>query len=187
MPERSSEFTRHSLRSHGRYIPEFVYDAAFWPRENEQNKGHNIACTYAMHLCKGIWSQVFKSAFYLNSLWPSDVLYRHKFWSTSAKMIAWRLVVSNHYLNQRWLARTYGSCTIANSEGIVKIPNTLMYLKITYSKLRQWVKWFQIIIQIIQYRKVIFCRTVYCWTTPSNSVTWGNAYNFTWRSAVNFA
>ena len=38
-----------------------------------------------------------------NSLWPSDTIWRYTSGSTLARVMAWCLVASSHYLNQCWL------------------------------------------------------------------------------------
>ena len=39
----------------------------------------------------------------LNSLWPSDAIWRHRSWSTLTQVMACCLVTPSHYLNQCWL------------------------------------------------------------------------------------
>ena len=38
----------------------------------------------------------------INTLWPSDAIWRHRPASTLAKVMAWCLMASSHYLNQRY-------------------------------------------------------------------------------------
>ena len=45
--------------------------------------------------CNG-WMQV-------NSFWPSDTKWRHRYWSTLAQVMACCLTAPSHYLNQYWL------------------------------------------------------------------------------------
>ena len=40
---------------------------------------------------------------WLNSLRPSDAIWRHRSMSTSAQVMAWCLMAPSHYLNQCWL------------------------------------------------------------------------------------
>ena len=39
----------------------------------------------------------------VNSLCPCDAIWRHRFWSTLAQVMAWCLTASGHYSNQCWL------------------------------------------------------------------------------------
>ena len=39
----------------------------------------------------------------VNSLWPSDAIWRHRSGSTLAQVMAWWLTAPSHYLNQCWL------------------------------------------------------------------------------------
>ena len=39
----------------------------------------------------------------MNSLWPSDAIWRHRSWSTLAQVMACCLTAPSHYLNQCWL------------------------------------------------------------------------------------
>ena len=39
----------------------------------------------------------------INSLWPSDAIWRQKSWSTLAQVMACCLMAPSHYLNQCWL------------------------------------------------------------------------------------
>ena len=39
----------------------------------------------------------------VNSLWPNDVIWRHRSGSTLAQVMAWCLTAPSHYLNQSWL------------------------------------------------------------------------------------
>ena len=38
----------------------------------------------------------------INSLWPSDAIWRHRSWSTLAQVMACCLTAPSHYLNQCW-------------------------------------------------------------------------------------
>ena len=40
---------------------------------------------------------------YINSLWPSDAIWRHRFGSTLVQVMACCLTAPSHYLNQCWL------------------------------------------------------------------------------------
>ena len=40
----------------------------------------------------------------LNSLWPNDVIWRHKYGSTLPQVMAWCHAAPSHYLNQCWLS-----------------------------------------------------------------------------------
>ena len=53
----------------------------------------------AMTLCQ---SNVNAYSF-LNSLWPSDAIWRQRSWSTLAQVMACCLTAPSHYLNQCWL------------------------------------------------------------------------------------
>ena len=39
----------------------------------------------------------------INSLWPTDAIFRHRSMSTLAQIMVCRLTAPNHYLNQYWL------------------------------------------------------------------------------------
>ena len=41
--------------------------------------------------------------FCINSMWPSDDIWRHRTWSTLAQIMACCLTAPSHYLNQCWL------------------------------------------------------------------------------------
>ena len=41
--------------------------------------------------------------FFFNSLWPSDVIWGHRYWSILAQVMACCLTAPSHYLNQCWL------------------------------------------------------------------------------------
>ena len=45
----------------------------------------------------------WRSGMLLNSLWPSDAIWRHWTWSTLVQVMAWCLMAPSHYLNQCWL------------------------------------------------------------------------------------
>ena len=40
---------------------------------------------------------------HLNSLWPSDGIWPHRYWSTLAHVMAYCLTAPSHYLNQCWI------------------------------------------------------------------------------------
>ena len=40
---------------------------------------------------------------WVNSLWPSDAIWRHRSGSTLVQVMAWCLTAPSHYLNQCWL------------------------------------------------------------------------------------
>ena len=48
----------------------------------------------------------------LNSLWPSDAIWRHRSGSTLAQVMACCLTAPSHYLNQYWLKTSVWPCGI---------------------------------------------------------------------------
>ena len=58
-----------------------------------ENASENI-CEMASFLSRGRW---------VNSLWPSDAMWRYRCGSTLAQVIACCLTAPSHYLNQCWL------------------------------------------------------------------------------------
>ena len=52
-----------------------------------------------------IW-QNWETKYSINSLWPSDVIRRHRFESTLAQVMSCGLTAPNHPLNQSWLTIT---------------------------------------------------------------------------------
>ena len=46
---------------------------------------------------------VIKKFDHLNSLWPSDAIWQHRYASTLAQVMAWCLVAPSHYLSRCWL------------------------------------------------------------------------------------
>ena len=57
--------------------------------------GSSDACTQLLLLCS--------SFLYVESLWPSDAMWRHGSRSILAQLMAWCLTTPSHYLNQCWL------------------------------------------------------------------------------------
>ena len=47
--------------------------------------------------------QLFKKKYSVNSLWPNDVVWRHRSWSTLAQVIDCCLMAPIRYPNQNWL------------------------------------------------------------------------------------
>ena len=45
----------------------------------------------------------YESMLSINSLWPTDAIFRHRSMSTLAQIMVCRLTAPNHYLNQYWL------------------------------------------------------------------------------------
>ena len=72
----------------------------------------------------------------LNSLWPSDTIWRHKTRSTLAQVMACCLTAPSHYLNQCWLSsvRSHGIHLMALSLDDAKIPINKTRLKIAVLK-----------------------------------------------------
>ena len=64
---------------------------------------------------------------HINSLWPSDTIWRHKSGSTLAQSIAWCLTAPSHHLNQCWLI--ISKVLWHSSEGIIMIPISKSSLK----------------------------------------------------------
>ena len=49
------------------------------------------------------WHEKWASCKYINSLWLSDIIWRHRSGSTLAQVLACCLAAPSHYLNQCWL------------------------------------------------------------------------------------
>ena len=58
-------------------------------------------CTLENDVCE--MARILSRPQYVNSLWPSDTIWRHKSESTLAQVMAWCLTAPSHYLNQCWL------------------------------------------------------------------------------------
>ena len=72
----------------------------------------------------------------LNSLWPSDYIWRHRSWSTLSQVIACCLTAPSHFLKQCWLT-SVRSRDNQQREISLEIPQpsvTKMRLKIAYLK-----------------------------------------------------
>ena len=59
-----------------------------------------VSCGYVIRLTG---SQYIYLSILLNSLWPSDSIWRHKSGSTLAQVMACCLAAPSHYMNQCWL------------------------------------------------------------------------------------
>ena len=49
------------------------------------------------------WSPLIGASLNINSLWPSDAIWRHRSWSTLAQVMTCCLTAPSHYLNHCWL------------------------------------------------------------------------------------
>ena len=58
---------------------------------------------YINHVVYNALQPLNKLSWEVNSLWPSDALWRHRYWSTLAQVMACCLTAPSHYLNQCWL------------------------------------------------------------------------------------
>ena len=65
---------------------------------------------------------------FLNSLWPSDAIWRHRSGSTLAQVMACCLTATSHYLNQCWLVIIKGQWH--SSDGYLSITVTTHLLSI---------------------------------------------------------
>ena len=84
--------------------PELAY-SWFDLRDNLQWKfklKHNF-CIKTNFIWKCHLQNVIFSPWYFNSLWPSDVMWRHRSGSMLAQVMASCLTARSHYLNQCWL------------------------------------------------------------------------------------
>ena len=84
----------------------------------------------------------------IDSLWPSDVTWRHRFGSTLAEVMAWCLTAPSHYMNKCWLIISKVLCQSSNGIIIRKSEDINMHSKVEIcifkiapqSPRDQWVK-----------------------------------------------
>ena len=62
-----------------------------------------MLCTHESHLMPHVGEPCGVIYKYLNSLWPSDAIWRYRSGSTLAQVMACCLMAPSHYLNQCWL------------------------------------------------------------------------------------
>ena len=68
----------------------------------------SISCLMMDFSRNGI-ALVYMEYLVVNSLWPSDAIWRHRFRSVLAQVVACCLMAPSHYLNQCWLSYYWGS------------------------------------------------------------------------------
>ena len=77
------------------------------------------------------WMWLFTHAlylsWYLNSLWPSDAIWRHRSGSTLAQIMACSLTAPNHYRNQFWLPISKGFLHSSESHFTATAHATILY------------------------------------------------------------
>ena len=59
------------------------------------------SCTTAVKICR--FHHITETVCHLNSLWPSDAIWRHTSWSTLAQVMAWCRQATSHNLRQCYL------------------------------------------------------------------------------------
>ena len=62
----------------------------------------NEIMIHSIHICKGKWVQTGICCL-VNSVWPSDTIWRQRSGSTLAQVMDCCLTAPSHYLNQYWL------------------------------------------------------------------------------------
>ena len=75
----------------------------------------------------------------VDSLWPSDTIWRHKYGSTLAQVMACCLTAPSHYLNQCWLIISKASSIHLSEilQEIQRLSDTEITWKITFLKFVQ--------------------------------------------------
>ena len=94
---------------------------------------HSRKCIWKCRLQNGVCSSCPQ---WVNSLWPSDTIWRQRSWSTLAQVTACCLTTPRHYLNQCWLV--ISKVELHSSKGkftrVTSAINHWEYLLVKYRK-----------------------------------------------------
>ena len=110
-----------------------------WGSCNRSWRNWNLNTKMTWQDWKPRWKHRVSADGYLNSLRPSDVIWRRGSRSTLAQVMACCLTAPSHYLNQCWLIISIVRSSVihlsAMSQEIPQPPSTKISLKIIYLKL----------------------------------------------------